>query len=113
MSYRFAHACDLADLEEAKPRRVVLEGVPVAVVLAEDGKVYAIADRCSHADVPLSEGDVEDTFIECFLHGSAFDLRTGEPTSLPANKPVPVYPVRDHGGHILVGLPAPTPAQES
>jgi nitrite reductase/ring-hydroxylating ferredoxin subunit len=64
----------------------------VAIVRAE-GEVFAIEDRCSHADVALSEGEVEGCTIECWLHGSAFDLRTGKPTCLPATEPVPTYVV--------------------
>jgi 3-phenylpropionate/trans-cinnamate dioxygenase ferredoxin component len=56
--------------------------------------VYAIGDRCSHAEASLAEGDVFDTEVECPRHGSAFDLETGEPHALPATKPVPVYDVK-------------------
>ena len=67
---------------------------------------YAIEDVCSHAEVPLSEGDVEEfkgaPTIECWLHGSCFDLRTGEPTNLPATEPVSVYPVRVEGEDVYV-----------
>lgn len=89
-------ACSVADLPEIGAIRVDLDGVAVAVVNTREG-VFAIEDRCSHADVALSEGDVEGCTIECWLHGSQFDLRTGEPLSLPANKPVPVYPVNVRG----------------
>ena len=89
-------ACALADLPDVGAISVSIDGRPVAVVNAVEG-VFAIEDRCSHADVVLSEGDVEGCTIECWLHGSQFDLRTGEPISLPANKPVAVYPVTIHG----------------
>jgi 3-phenylpropionate/trans-cinnamate dioxygenase ferredoxin subunit len=78
------------------PLAVKVDGEPVAVVRTS-GRVYAIHDVCSHAEVALSEGEVYDTTIECWLHGSSFDLETGEPTSLPATEPVPVYPVRVEG----------------
>jgi len=69
-----------------------------SVALARcEGSVYAILDVCSHADVALSEGDVEDCSIECWLHGSRFDLRTGEALSLPATSPVPVFAVELNG----------------
>ncbi len=68
----------------------------VAVARTEEG-VYAILDVCSHADVALSEGDVDDCSIECWLHGSRFDLRTGEALSLPATAPVPVFAVEISG----------------
>jgi len=78
-------------------------GEPVAVVRAE-GEVYAIRDVCSHAEVPLSEGEVYDHTIECWLHGSCFDLRTGKPTGYPATEPVPVYPVKIEGDDVYVAL---------
>ena len=57
-------------------------------------RCYAVHDKCSHADVSLSEGEVDGCTLECWLHGSRFDLRTGEPTGLPATEPVAVYPVK-------------------
>ncbi|MCX6421498.1 MAG: non-heme iron oxygenase ferredoxin subunit [Actinobacteria bacterium] len=88
--------CALGDVPEPGAHRVMLGAEPVAVVRSE-GQVYAIRDVCSHADVALSEGDVEGCFIECWLHGSRFDLRTGVPASLPALSAVPVYAVRVDG----------------
>ena len=66
--------------------------------------VYAIGDRCSHQDISLSEGDVlgDERTLECWKHGSAFSLETGEPTSLPATRPVPVYEVRVVDGEVEV-----------
>ena len=84
--------CALADLPRRGSISVLIGDERVAVV-SDDGAVYAIADRCSHADVALSEGDVENGTIECWLHGSAFDLTTGVPVCLPATEPVPVYQV--------------------
>ncbi|MFZ0159199.1 MAG: non-heme iron oxygenase ferredoxin subunit [Kineosporiaceae bacterium] len=84
--------------------RVVLDGVPVAIVRDEHGEVYALGDTCSHAEVSLAEGEVEDCAIECWLHGSRFDLRTGKPLALPAIRPVPVYPVTIDAGMVLVDL---------
>ena len=68
--------------------------------------VYAMLDECSHGQVELSEGDVEDGYIECWLHGSRFDLTTGVPAGPPATRPVPVYPVRITDGFIEVALSA-------
>jgi len=99
----FARACALSELEDGTPHRVELDGVPVAVVRAE-GQVFAINDICSHANVSLSEGEVEDCTIECWLHGSTFDLRTGKPSGLPATRPVPVYPVKIVGDDVLVSV---------
>jgi len=96
-------ACSLSDVPEAGAHRVVLDGTPVSVVRS-DGHVYAIYDVCSHANVSLSEGEVEGHTLECWLHGSRFDLRNGKPTGLPATRPVPVYPVTIEGEDVLVRL---------
>ena len=96
-------ACSLADLPDEGALRVELAGTAVCVARS-GGTVYAVGDRCSHADVSLSEGDVEDGLIECWLHGSQFDLATGQPTSLPANRPVPTYAVTVEGDDVLVEL---------
>jgi 3-phenylpropionate/trans-cinnamate dioxygenase ferredoxin subunit len=96
-------ACSLADVPEEGALRVLLGGRPVCIARS-GGEVYAISDICSHADVALSEGEVDDGTIECWLHGSRFDLRTGKPTGLPATRPVPVYPVRVDGDDVLVAL---------
>jgi 3-phenylpropionate/trans-cinnamate dioxygenase ferredoxin subunit len=98
-------ALELASLPAVGAVRVVLDGVPVAVVRDERGDVHAIGDMCSHAEVSLSEGEVSDCTIECWLHGSQFDLRTGAALSLPAIRPVPVYPVTiDDTGAVLVDV---------
>ncbi|MCB5166835.1 non-heme iron oxygenase ferredoxin subunit [Streptomyces bambusae] len=101
----YVKACELGELTENTPRRVELDGTPVSLVSTE-GEVFAIHDICSHANVSLSEGEVEDCQIECWLHGSAFDLRTGKPSGLPATRPVPVYPVKIEGGSVLVDVTA-------
>jgi 3-phenylpropionate/trans-cinnamate dioxygenase ferredoxin subunit len=97
-------ACALSDVPALGAVRVVLDGVPVAVVRDEEGRLHAVGDTCSHAEVSLSEGEVEDCSIECWLHGSRFDLVTGRPTSLPAIMPIPVYPVIVDGDDVLVDV---------
>ena len=103
----FERVCALSDVKEPGSLRVELADIDIAVVRFE-GEVYAIEDLCSHAEVPLSEGDVEEFHgaptIECWLHGSCFDLRTGEPTNLPATEPVSVYPVRVEGEDVYVDV---------
>jgi 3-phenylpropionate/trans-cinnamate dioxygenase ferredoxin subunit len=106
----FERVCALSEVAEPGALRVELgDGLGVVEAIAVvrfEGKVYAVEDLCSHAEVPLSEGDVEEfkgaPTIECWLHGSCFDLRTGEPTNLPATEPVSVYPVRVEGEDVLV-----------
>lgn len=88
--------CRVGDIPEQGALAVQADGLAIAVVRS-DGEIYAILDRCSHADVALSEGEVENGTIECWLHGSAFDLQTGKPLSLPATEPVPVYAVTIEG----------------
>jgi 3-phenylpropionate/trans-cinnamate dioxygenase ferredoxin component len=99
----FIRACALSDLPDEGAIGVEVAGEPVAVVHA-DGEVFALRDVCSHAEVPLSEGDVYDHTVECWLHGSCFDVRTGKPTGPPATKPVPVYEVMIDGDDVLVAL---------
>jgi 3-phenylpropionate/trans-cinnamate dioxygenase ferredoxin subunit len=93
----------LADLPEGTAKRVEIGDRAVAIVRIGDD-VYALGDVCSHQDISLSEGDVDcdEKVIECWKHGSAFSLETGEPESLPATKPVPVYEVRVVDGQIEV-----------
>jgi 3-phenylpropionate/trans-cinnamate dioxygenase ferredoxin subunit len=99
----FAFACRLTDLADDTALGLELDGVPVCVARS-GGEVYALSDVCSHADVPLSEGDVADGTVECWLHGSRFDLRTGRPTGLPANEPVATYPVKIDGDGVYVAV---------
>ena len=99
----FVKVCPLAEIEEDQPKPVQIDETPVVLVRSA-GSVYALNDICSHADVSLSEGDVEGTTVECWLHGSRFDLRSGKPTGLPATVPVPVYETKIEGDDVLVRL---------
>ncbi len=99
----YVRACALSEVPDGGAVHVDIGETPVAIVRSE-GEIYAIYDVCSHAYVPLSEGEVEDDEIECWLHGSCFDLRTGKPTGLPATKSVPVYPVRTEGDEVYVSV---------
>ncbi len=108
----FERACALSEVPGDEALGVTVGAYDVAV--ARDGdEVYALQDLCSHAAVSLSEGEVADCAVECWLHGSRFDLRTGAPTGLPATRPVPVYPVTVDGERVLVDIDAPVPAKES
>lgn len=82
------------------------EDLELAIVQHE-GQYYAIRNECSHGKVPLSDGDVEDCAIECYLHGSRFDLRSGAAMNLPATQPVPVYPCRVVGTDLEVDADNP------
>jgi 3-phenylpropionate/trans-cinnamate dioxygenase ferredoxin subunit len=97
----------LDELAPGTVRRVDVDGVAVAVVRIDDD-VYAIGDVCSHANVSLSEGEVwvDERELECPKHGSTFDLKTGEPVTLPATQPVPVYSVDVADGIVTVTVEA-------
>jgi 3-phenylpropionate/trans-cinnamate dioxygenase ferredoxin subunit len=82
--------------------KVVVDGTPIALVRESTGDVHALGDRCSHGDISLSEGFVEDDTVECWAHGSKFDLSTGEPRNFPAFEPVPVFTVDIDGDDIFV-----------
>ncbi len=88
----FERACALADVPADEALGVTVGTLDVAV--ARDGdEVFAIQDLCSHASVALSEGEVAQCTVECWLHGSRFDLRTGQPSGLPATEPIATFPV--------------------
>lgn len=97
--------CAFGDLAPGSATRFVVDGRPVAVVRIGDD-VYAIGDTCSHADVSLSEGEVwcDEKELECWKHGSAFSLVTGEPSTLPATQPVPVYVARVVDGMVEIDI---------
>ncbi|MEP6817148.1 MAG: non-heme iron oxygenase ferredoxin subunit [Marmoricola sp.] len=102
----FQRACAYAELVDGSALRFEVDGLDVAVVRDGD-EVYAIEDECSHASVALSEGDVEGCTIECWMHGSRFDLRTGKALGPPATEPVPVFPVRVEGDDVLIDVENP------
>ena len=100
-----ARVCALADIAPNSAMRFDVAGRAVAIVRIGDD-VYALGDTCSHADVSLSEGEVWcDTLeLECWKHGSVFSLITGEPATLPATQPVPVYVARVVDGMVEVDV---------
>ncbi len=100
--------CRRAELVGGIARRFEVEGHPVAVVRIGDD-LFALGDTCSHQRISLSEGDVlcAERQLECWKHGSAFSLETGEPSALPATRPVPVYEVSVDGDDVYLEVPAP------
>ena len=97
----FERACTLAEITDEQAVAVTVGAYEVAV--ARDGdEVFAVENICSHAAVALSEGEVADGTVECWLHGSCFDLRTGKPTHLPATEPVAIFPVDVRDGDVYV-----------
>lgn len=93
----------VSDLAGDTPLRVDVGAVPVCLARS-NGDILAVGDTCTHAEVSLSEGEIEDGFVECWLHGSRFDLRTGRPFGLPATRPVPTYAVTIEGEDVLVDV---------
>ncbi|GAB2741770.1 non-heme iron oxygenase ferredoxin subunit [Nocardioides pakistanensis] len=99
----FERACAASEVRADEALAVQVGDLTVAV--ARDGDdFYAVQDLCSHAAVALSEGEVADCQIECWLHGSRFDLRSGKPTGLPATEPVSTFPVEVRDGDVYVDV---------
>ena len=98
-------ACALSELPDEGVIGIQLGTVPVAIIRAE-GEIYAMHDVCSHEEVALSEGEIYNHTVECWLHGSCFDVRSGTPTGPPATEPVATYPVRIDGDDVYVALPS-------
>ena len=98
--------CQLDDVKPDSAVRFDIAGHRLAVIRLGDD-VFVIGDRCSHADYSLAEGEVDpdEGTVECWKHGSTFSVDTGEPTTLPATKPVPTYTATVVGGEIQVVLP--------
>ncbi|WP_026530423.1 non-heme iron oxygenase ferredoxin subunit [Haematomicrobium sanguinis] len=103
-SARGTLVCQVNDLSPKQALRILVDDYPVAVVKDSMGNIYAIGDTCSHEDVSLAEGDVAGCTIECWGHGSQFDLRTGEPLSLPAFEPVPTFALTVDGTDVYVDV---------
>jgi 3-phenylpropionate/trans-cinnamate dioxygenase ferredoxin component len=98
--------CRVSDVKPGAARRFDVDGHRLCIVRLGDDW-YVIGDECSHEDYSLSEGDVweDEREIECPKHGSTFSLTTGDPQTLPATRPVPVYEVRVDGDDVVVTLP--------
>ena len=90
-----------ASLVSGKPVRIEKDGESICVARIGD-EVFAIGDTCSHSDASLSEGDITDFKIECWLHGAEFDLRSGEALTPPAVMPVKKYSVRVDGDSVTI-----------
>jgi 3-phenylpropionate/trans-cinnamate dioxygenase ferredoxin component len=101
------HVAALSELKPDEPTRVDIDGVPVCLVRIGD-EVKAVHDTCSHQQWSLAEGMVWGNGVECSLHGSTFDLDSGKPSSLPAIRPIPTFPVELDGDAVRVDVTAPT-----
>lgn len=104
---RWMRAVALSGIPNEGAIHLELSGIPICLARSE-GAVHALLDECSHGQVALSDGDVAGGFVECWLHGSCFDLATGVPTGPPAIATVPVYPVRIVGDVVEVAISTPS-----
>ena len=95
----------VATLEDCPPGSLhsVMVGMDPVVLVNADGSIYALIDRCSHEDLPLSDGEMEGTVLACQYHGARFDVTSGAPRGLPAVKPIKTFPVeiREDGIYLL------------
>ena len=98
---RRVRVCALTELPPGEARRLELEP-PVAVFRTDDGDIYAIDDTCTHQDASLADGWLEGCEVECPLHASRFDLRTGAVDAPPAKKPVRTHAVSVDGGEVYI-----------
>jgi len=96
--------CALEDIKPGKSIRVKVGDLAIAVVRTPNGGVKALDDKCSHGEISLSEGFVDNETIECWAHGAKFDLNTGKPLSLPAYEPVATYEVLIENGDIFLEI---------
>jgi 3-phenylpropionate/trans-cinnamate dioxygenase ferredoxin subunit len=101
----FVRVCAVDDVPDPGTLAVDVDGTPMVIVKSE-GEIYALDEFCTHEEVSLADGEVYDQTVECWLHGSCFDVRTGKPTGPPATKPLATYQVRVEGDDVLVAAPA-------
>ena len=103
----FVRVCRLDELPTVGATLAEVDGRRVSLVRTEDGGLHCVDDACTHGNVSLSEGELDGCTLECWLHGSRFDLRTGTPSGPPATVPVAVYPVALVEGAVYVStIPA-------
>lgn len=105
----WSRACRAEDIRTGEARAVEVGEKTIAVYNVE-GQFFATDDSCTHEEASLADGFVENHLVECPLHGSQFDLRTGEVLSLPAVFPVGVYSTRVENGEVHVDIPVATSA---
>ncbi|MDQ3025288.1 MAG: non-heme iron oxygenase ferredoxin subunit [Pseudomonadota bacterium] len=104
MSERFIDAGKAGELQPGTMRRVDIGGRRIMLANVE-GRICAADDTCTHEDASLSTGFLQGALVKCPLHGSRFNICTGEALEEPAEESLRTYPVRQEGDRILVGLP--------
>ena len=98
--------CAVDDIKPGKAIRVKIGETAIAVVKTKAGEIHALDDKCSHGEISLSEGFIDNETIECWAHGAKFSLATGEALTLPAFEPVAVYEVIIDNGDIFIEIDA-------
>jgi 3-phenylpropionate/trans-cinnamate dioxygenase ferredoxin component len=98
--------CAVEDIKKGKAIRVKIGEDAIAIVRTKADQVYALDDKCSHGEISLSEGFVDNETIECWAHGAKFSLETGEALTLPAYEPVAKYEVIIDNGDIFLEIDA-------
>ncbi len=94
--------CKADDIPAGQAVKVTIDDIPIALVKDSAGELHALGDTCSHGEISLSEGFVEEDSLECWAHGSKFDLRSGKPRNFPAFEPVPVYQLTVRDGEVFI-----------
>jgi nitrite reductase/ring-hydroxylating ferredoxin subunit len=97
--------CRAAEVPVDDVRRFDVEGLPAIAVFNVGGEFYVTADCCTHMEASLSEGMLDGDIIECPFHGGAFNVRTGEVTSRPPTRPLPIYHARVENDVVLIRVP--------
>jgi 3-phenylpropionate/trans-cinnamate dioxygenase ferredoxin component len=100
----FIRVCTLDELPASGAVPAELDGRRVSIVRTGEREVHCVDDTCTHANVSLSEGDLDGCTLECWLHGSRFDVLTGEPSGPPATVPIAVHTVKIDGDDVYVAL---------
>ena len=100
----FVRVCALDEIPEQGTFGVEINGTPMVIAKSDD-EVYALDEFCTHEEVSLVDGEIYDHTVECWLHGSCFDLRSGKPTGPPATKPLATYQIRVEDGEVYVAVP--------
>tara|TARA_B100000676_G_C17641201_1_gene611675 strand:+ start:142 stop:465 length:324 start_codon:yes stop_codon:yes gene_type:complete len=104
MTEEFIFVADITDIDLNQSQSIELNGSDILICHTNNG-IFAIEDRCSHADIPLCGGQIIDNFISCPVHGAVFDLTDGSVQSPPAFEDVKTFQVKIEGTSISVKKP--------
>jgi len=108
MTEIFVEVARSGELRPGMMKRIDIAGRPILLANV-DGRLCAVDDTCTHEEASLSTGVLRGEFVKCPLHNSRFSVCTGAAMEEPAEQGLRVYPVREEGVRILVGLPNENP----